>query len=381
MKIAVITGEESGDKLAASAIKELKLQYKKNIHLFGIGGNALKKQGIDNLFDISEINVMGLIEVLPKVLKIKKIINKTVDKIIEMKPDIVFTVDSPDFTLRVARRIKSKKRELKIVHYVAPSVWAWRPGRIKTVKKSVDHLLTILPFEKKIFDSHNIKTTFVGHPITEVDLSEYKSDTINKPESSQKEIFLIMPGSRRKEIEMLLPTYLGAVDEMNLKTRFRLVIPTTKNMTKTVKSIIEDYSSNIPIEVIDDEKEKYLCFFNANFAIVTSGTAALELSYFNTLYVTAYRFNPLTYFLLNLMIRSKIGNLINIILGKMVIPELLQNECNKKNIIKFINKYLEDENYRSDVINQTKEAIKQLSTAQTPSRLAATAILDACNEK
>mgnify|MGYP001156697724 FL=1 len=381
MKIAVITGEESGDKLAASAIKELKLQYKKNIHLFGIGGNALKKQGIDNLFDISEINVMGLIEVLPKVLKINTIINKTVDKIIEMKPDIVFTVDSPDFTLRVARRIKSKKRELKIVHYVAPSVWAWRPGRIKTVKKSVDHLLTILPFEKKIFDSHNIKTTFVGHPITEVDLSEYKSDTINKPESSQKEIFLIMPGSRRKEIEMLLPTYLGAVDEMNLKTRFRLVIPTTKNMTKTVKSIIEDYSSNIPIEVIDDEKEKYLCFFNANFAIVTSGTAALELSYFNTLYVTAYRFNPLTYFLLNLMIKSKIGNLINIILGKMVIPELLQNECNKKNIIKFINKYLEDENYRSDVINQTKEAIKQLSTAQTPSRLAATAILDACNEK
>ncbi len=381
MKIAVITGEESGDKLAASAIKELKLQYKENIYLFGIGGNALKKQGIDNLFDIAEINVMGLIEVLPKVLKINKIINKIVDKIIEMKPDIVFTVDSPDFTLRVARRIKSKKRELKIIHYVAPSVWAWRPGRIKTVKKSIDHLLTILPFEKKIFDSHNIKTTFVGHPITEVDLNEYKSDAIKKPESSQKEIFLIMPGSRRKEIEMLLPTYLSAVDEMDLKTRFRLVVPTTENMTKTVKSIIEDYPSNIPIEVIDDEKEKYSCFFKANFAIVTSGTAALELSYFNTLYITAYRFNPLTYFLLNLMIKSKIGNLINIILGKMVIPELLQNECNKKNIIKFINKYLEDENYRSDVINQTKEAIKQLSTAQTPSRLVATAILEACNEK
>jgi len=120
MKIAVITGEESGDKLAASAIKELKLQYKENIYLFGIGGNALKEQGIDNLFDISEINVMGLIEVLPKLLKINKIINKTVDKIVEINPDIIFTVDSPDFTLRVARRIKSKKKELKIIHYVAP---------------------------------------------------------------------------------------------------------------------------------------------------------------------------------------------------------------------------------------------------------------------
>ena len=378
MKIAVITGEESGDKLAASAIKELKLQYKENIYLFGIGGNALKKQGIDNLFDISEINVMGLIEVLPKVIKINKIINKTVDKIVEMNPDIIFTVDSPDFTLRVARRIKSKKKELKIIHYVAPSVWAWRPGRIKTVKKSVDHLLTILPFEKKIFDSHNITTTFVGHPITEVDLSEYENHKINKPDSLQKEIFLVMPGSRRKEIEILLPIYLSAVDEMNLKNRFQLVVPTTKNMTKLVKTIIENYSSNIPIQVIDDEKEKYSYFFRANFAIVTSGTAALELSYFN---VTAYRFNPLTFFLLNLMIKSKIGNLINIILGKIVIPELLQNECNKKNIIKFINKYLENENYRSDIINQTKQAIKQLSTAQTPSRLAATAILEVYNEK
>ena len=150
-------------------------------------------------------------------------------------------------------------------------------------------------------------------------------------------------------------------------------------MTKTVKSIIEDYSSNIPIEVIDDEKEKYLCFFKANFAIVTSGTAALELSYFNTLYVSAYRFNPLTFFLLNLMIKSKIGNLINIILGKKVIPELLQSECNKKNIIKYINKYLEDDNYRTNILNQAKQAIKQLSTTQTPSRLAATTILEVHN--
>ena len=120
-----------------------------------------------------------------------------------------------DFHLGIPKNEESRKRELKIIHYVAPSVWAWRPGRIKTVKKSIDHLLTILPFEKKIFDTHNIKTTFVGHPITEVDLSEYKSDTINKPDILQKEIFLIMPGSRRKEIEMLLPTYLSAVDEMN----------------------------------------------------------------------------------------------------------------------------------------------------------------------
>ena len=155
MKIVVITGEESGDKLAAAAIREFKNISGNDLELYGIGGKALEKEGINKFFDISEINVMGLIEVIPKIFKIRNIIKSTVYKILELNPDLVFTVDSPDFTLRVANRIKSKNSEIKILHYVAPSVWAWRSGRIHTVKSSVDHLLTILPFEKKIFDQYS----------------------------------------------------------------------------------------------------------------------------------------------------------------------------------------------------------------------------------
>ena len=138
MKIVVITGEESGDKLAASAIKELKKISNEPLKIYGIGGRALEKEGIQKFFDISDINVMGLIEVIPKIFKINQIIKSVVNQIIELDPDIIFTVDSPDFTLRIAERIKKRNNNLNILHYVAPSVWAWRPGRVHVVKKSVD---------------------------------------------------------------------------------------------------------------------------------------------------------------------------------------------------------------------------------------------------
>ena len=233
MKIVVITGEESGDKLAASAIKELKKISNEPLKIFGIGGRALEKEGIQKFFDISDINVMGLIEVIPKIFKINRIIKSVVNQIIELDPDIIFTVDSPDFTLRIAERIKKRNNKLKILHYVAPSVWAWRPGRVHTVKKSVDHLLTILPFEKKIFEKYEVPTTFVGHPITEINIENFKNDQITKDQITKedREVFLILPGSRKKEVVSLLPTYLEVIEAMKLDDKYELVMPLTNEMT------------------------------------------------------------------------------------------------------------------------------------------------------
>ena len=211
MKIVVITGEESGDKLAASAIKELKKISNEPLKIYGIGGRALEKEGIQKFFDISDINVMGLIEVIPKIFKINRIIKSVVNQIIELDPDIIFTVDSPDFTLRIAERIKKRNNKLKILHYVAPSVWAWRPGRVRIVKKSVDHLLAILPFEKKIFEKYEVPTTFVGQPITEINIENFKNNQITKQD---REVFLILPGSRKKEVVSLLPIYLEVIRAM-----------------------------------------------------------------------------------------------------------------------------------------------------------------------
>ena len=374
MKIAVITGEESGDKLAASILRKLKNSTDNSIDLYGIGGKALDEIGIQKFHDISEINVMGIFEVLPKILQISKIINNTVKRIIDLKPDLIFSVDSPDFTLRICKKIKNINKELKIIHMVAPSVWAWRAGRIKVVRESVDHLLTILPFEKEIFDKENIKTTYVGHPITEIETTDYTNSDNEIPNlNNDKETFLILPGSRKSEVTKLLPIYLKAVKKLNLNKNYKLVLPTTNNMKNTIIDKLEDFP-NIEIEVVSSNKDKYAAFLRANIAIVTSGTAALELSYFNVAYITSYKFNPLTYFILQFLIKSKVGNLINIINQKKIIPELLQSECNPEKLSEFIEKYLFDLDERNKILEFSNIAINKLKSDKSPTSIASNQI-------
>ena len=374
MKIAIITGEESGDKLAASILKKLKNSTDNSIDLYGIGGKALDEIGIQKFYDISEINVMGIFEVLPKILQISKIINNAVKRIIDLKPDLIFSVDSPDFTLRICRRIKNINKELKIIHMVAPSVWAWRAGRIKVVRDSVDHLLTILPFEKEIFDKENIKTTYVGHPITEIETTDYANSENEIPNlNNDKETFLILPGSRKSEVTRLLPIYLKAVKKLNLNKNYKLVLPTTNNMKNIIIDKLRDFP-NIEIEVISSNKDKYAAFLRANIAIVTSGTAALELSYFNVAYITSYKFNPFTYFILQFLIKSKVGNLINIINQKKIIPELLQSDCNPEKLSEFIEKYLFDLDERNKILEFSNIAINKLKSDKSPTSIASNQI-------
>tara|TARA_Y100001960_G_scaffold120806_1_gene129134 strand:- start:916 stop:2061 length:1146 start_codon:yes stop_codon:yes gene_type:complete len=376
MKIVVITGEESGDQLGASLLIALEKIYDQKLDVFGIGGKALEERGLKKFYDISEINVMGIVEVVPKIFHIKKIINNTVDKILEINPDIVLTIDSPDFTLRIAKKLKKKNNNLKIVHFVAPSVWIWRSGRIKTVKESVDHLLTILPFEKEIFEKENIDTSFVGHPITEIDIQNYSGTDLSEISNDiKKEIMLVLPGSRKKEVEKLLPIYLETIRQSKWKDRFDVVIPATENMHDLIRDISNKRFSDIKTVILSDEEQKFKSFYLADYAITTSGTAALELSYFGVAYVSGYKFNILTYFLMIMLIKMKMGNLINIIINKMLIPELLQSECTPQNINYYMNKILDDSQYRDNILKGTKDAIDSLNVGSGTSELAAKAVL------
>ena len=376
MKIVVITGEESGDQLGASLLIALEKIYDQKLDVFGIGGKALEERGLKKFYDISEINVMGIVEVVPKIFNIKKIINNTVDKILEINPDIVLTIDSPDFTLRIAKKLKKKNNNLKIVHFVAPSVWIWRSGRIKTVKESVDHLLTILPFEKEIFEKENIDTSFVGHPITEIDIQNYSGTDFSEiSDDIKKEIMLVLPGSRKKEVEKLLPIYLETIRQSKWKDRFDVVIPATENMHDLIRDISNKRFSDIKTVILSDEEQKFKSFYLADYAITTSGTAALELSYFGVAYVSGYKFNILTYFLMIMLIKMKMGNLINIIINKMLIPELLQSECTPQNINYYMNKILDDSQYRDNILKGTKDAIDSLNVGSGTSELAAKAVL------
>ncbi|SVA76200.1 uncharacterized protein METZ01_LOCUS129054, partial [marine metagenome] len=265
MKIVVITGEESGDHLGASLINALEKIYSQKLDIYGIGGKALEEKGLKKFYDISEINVMGIIEVIPKIFHIKKIIDNTVNKILDLAPDIVLTIDSPDFTLRIAKKLKKRNSNIKIIHFVAPSVWMWRSGRINTVKESVDHLLTILPFEKEIFEKKNINTTFVGHPITEIDPDHFSDAALSDLSSDiQKNIILVLPGSRKKEVEKLLPIYLESIRQSKWKDQFDIVIPATKNMYELINNISNNHFPDIKVVILRNEEQKIKSFYLAD---------------------------------------------------------------------------------------------------------------------
>ena len=201
-KIFILTGEPSGDKLASEVISKLKINIP-NIEYLSVGGSNLRNLGIQSIFDLKDITYLGFTSVLLNILKIRKKINTTVEEIIKFNPDILFSVDSPDFTLRVAEKVKSINPNIKTIHYVAPQVWVWREGRVKKFKKFLDHILLLFDFEKKYFDKENIPNTFVGHPLLEHETKD-KID-LSSIISNDKKIISLFSGSRSSEVNLLLP--------------------------------------------------------------------------------------------------------------------------------------------------------------------------------
>ena len=213
-KIFILTGEPSGDKLASKVIAQLK-NSRTDVEYLSVGGEHLKALGIKSLYDLEEVTYLGFTKVLLNIFKIKSKIKETVKEIIKFKPDILFSVDSPDFTLRVAKEVKKKDPNIKIIHFVAPQVWVWREHRVKKLKYFLDHVLLLFPFEKKYFDKEGIQSTFTGHPLLE-DQGKSKFD-ISQIIKDNKKIFSIYPGSRLSEINILIPILFEFIKKMNEK--------------------------------------------------------------------------------------------------------------------------------------------------------------------
>jgi Lipid A disaccharide synthetase len=213
-KIFVLTGEPSGDKLASKIISQLKIS-RSDIEYLSVGGEHLKALNIKSICDLKEVTYLGFTKVLFNVIKIKKKINETVEAIVKFKPDILFSVDSPDFTLRVAKEVKRREPNIKTIHLVAPQVWVWREHRVKKLKSFLDHVLLLFPFEKKYFDKEGIQSTFIGHPLLET-MSKSKID-ISQIIKDNKKIFSIYPGSRLSEINILTPILFEFIKKMNIK--------------------------------------------------------------------------------------------------------------------------------------------------------------------
>ena len=358
-KIFILTGEPSGDRLASKVISKLK-NSKPDIDYLSVGGEHLKALGIKSLYDLKEITYLGFTRVLLNIFKIKKKINQTVDKIIEFDPDILFSVDSPDFTLRVAERVKKLRSEIKTIHYVAPQVWVWRDHRVKKLKKFLDHILLLFPFEKKYFEKENINCTFVGHPLLE-DNEKNKID-ISNIIGEDKKIISIFSGSRSSEINVLMPILLKFIKMMKEKYNdIHFIFHTTNEHRATLKNQVshEDLEN---CDVISDEKIKSYILKKSFFAVAKSGTISLEICNAKVPSIIIYKINFINFFIVKMLVKVKFANIINIAAGKEIIPELLQEKCNAKNIFNKVDEFLTNPDLSINQINKFKEIIKDFKT-------------------
>ena len=332
-KIFILTGEPSGDKLASTVVAKLK-KRKIQIEYSCVGGYHLHSLGVKSIFDQRDITYIGFTSVFLNLFKIKNKINNTVDEIIRFNPDILFSVDSPDFTLRVAEKVKKINNNIKIVHYVAPQVWIWREGRVKNFKKFIDHMLLLFNFEKKYFDKQNIPNTFVGHPLLEKK-DKSKTDLSNLV-FNDKKIISLFAGSRSSEINLLLPILINFIKMMNHNFDiYSFVFHSTEDNKSLINEKLK-ISNLSNIQVISDENIKSQVLSNSIFAVSKSGTVSLEICNAEVPSIIIYKMNFLNFLIIKFLVKIKYANIINIINNKEVIPELIQNECNANEIYKSV---------------------------------------------
>jgi len=356
-KIFILTGEPSGDKLASTVISKLK-QNNSDIEYSCVGGQHLNSLGIKSIYDLKEVTYIGFTSVLLNLFKIKKKINETVDKIIEFKPDILFSVDSPDFTLRVAEKVKKINPNIKTVHYVAPQVWIWREGRVKKFKKFLDHVLLLFNFEKKFFDKESINNTFVGHPLLEKN-NKAKTDLSNLIKKDKK-IISLFAGSRSSETNILLPILIDFIKLMNDKFNdYLFVFHATDENKNSINDNIK--STNLDnIEVISDENIKSQILLSSVFAVSKSGTVSLEICNAKIPSIIIYKMNFLNFMIVKFLVKIKYANIINIINNKEIIPELIQNECNPKEIFNSVVYFLKNPSLMDKQINDFTNTLSQI---------------------
>ena len=364
-KIFILTGEPSGDKLASTVIHKLK-KLNPNIEYLCVGGSHLNSLGINSIFKLKEITYMGFTSVLLNIFKIKNKINITVDEIIKFNPDILFSVDSPDFTLRVAERVKKIDKNIKTVHYVAPQVWIWREGRVKKFKNFLDHVLLLFNFEKKYFDKENIQNTFVGHPL----LEEKKKSKIDLSSliAKDKKIISIFAGSRNSETNVLLPILGEFIKMMNQKYKdFTFIFHATDETKNLISNFIKDNNLDNSQAIYDDNIKSQI-LSNSIFAVSKSGTVSLEICNCKIPSIIIYKINMINYLIMKSLVNVKYANIINIINNKEIIPELLQGDCNSKEILKSVVYFLKNPELMKeqvDICQKTLDEIRSKSSSTT----------------
>ncbi len=370
-RIFIIAGEASGDFLGAQLLQSLQKKIP-HIEVHGIGGQQMKTAGLQSLFPMTDLSVMGISEIVPSLFKILKRIKQTKNAIKELKPDLLITIDSPGFCLKIAKY--AKHLNIPVVHYVAPSVWAWRPGRAENLAKKIkiDHLLCLLPFEPPYFTSHGLPATFVGHPITEITLPDDRNFRKNLNIAKESTLVCLLPGSRKNEVKQHLEIFLNAVAKVPLTRRIEVVIPTLPHLVPYILPLLQD--ATIPVKLVTSVEEKWQAFMQSSVALAASGTVSLELAYVGVPQVIAYKVSKLTYWLAKCLVKIKFASLVNILNQQMVVPEYLQKQCTSENLAHQLENILSNSSCQKQQRNGFVSAINQLNAGNNSSDIAANVV-------
>jgi lipid-A-disaccharide synthase len=369
--IYLITGEQSGDVLGARLMHAIRSR-RPDVTFAGVGGGAMAAQGLASLFPIRSLALMGFAEILPKLFELHTLLQRTVADIRTRAPDVVVTIDSPGFTLRVLKALQPTK--LKRVHFVAPQVWAWRENRVKHYPGLWDDLLCLLPFEPAFFARHDLPARFVGHPVLESgagtgDAARFRQHHALKPD---EKIVTIMPGSRQTEVSRLLP-----VLEQTLRLLPDQVVPVVP-LAGPVAEVVRQRTRSWPVRpiLVSDAEDKHDAFAASAAALTKSGTSTLELALANVPMLVTYRVNPVSYMIARKLIKVKYASILNLLLDRPVVPELLQYDSRPDRLAAELHRLLND----SAAVAQQREGFAQAlamlqSPSGTPSDCAAEAVL------
>lgn len=358
MKLAIIAGEASGDLHASEVVRELK-ELDPSLTTFGIGGDRLAREGMDVMHHAREMGIVGLFNVLKHLPMFRRVFNEVVERIAAEKPDAVLLVDYPDFNLRMAK--KCKELGLRVIYYISPQLWAWRQGRVRHIAKYVDRMVVLFPFEEEFYRKHNVPVTYVGHPLIE------QLGHIERPARDANELRIaLLPGSRRMEVATLLPAMLDAVAILQRERNVNAyVIQAPTIAREKLEKIMSERGVTVPIREHDGGEGVAA----ADIALSSSGTATLESAVLGTPVVVMYKLSPATYFVAKRLVRVPHFSLVNIVAGKRIVPELIQDDVNGARIAQEVRALVAPGHYES-VCADLREVRSKLGEPGTAQRVA-----------
>jgi len=371
----IITGEVSGDLIGASLIRELK-SLKPDLKITGIGGDRMRSEGMDLIYHTDKMAFLGFVEVVKHLPFIRKVQKNLIDVIKKGEINCVVLIDYPGFNLSIAKKLKPLG--IKIIYYVSPQLWAWAKGRVKKVRKLVDKMLVVFPFEVEFYQKENVNVEYVGHPLVER-INQYnflsKDEFFSKFNLDKgKEILLVMAGSRKQEVKAIFPEVIKAAKKLAQQFNLQVVVARSKNISEKYFQQDTDSGKFITIEDHNYELMKY-----SHFGIIKSGTSTLEAGFFALPMIVVYKTNPLTYMIGKQLVKLDRIGMVNILLDEMVVPELIQNEANSENIFSTSSKILSDEKAYEKMKHKLGN-VKEKLGSDGASKKAARSILEIMND-